>query len=244
MPQAPTEFLYAGALTRDDEDDDAVFYGSPRLVDHLDAVARARVTEIYARFLEPGGRVLDLMSSCNSHLPATPVDLEVVGLGMNREELAENPRLTGHLVHDLNRDPGLPFPGGRFDAAVCTVSVEYLTRPIEVFEEVARVLRPGGPFVLTFSERWFPPKVIRLWTEIHPFERMGLVLEYFRRSGQFEALGTDSIRGLLRPADDTYARLYRHSDPIYAVWGRRRAGGSDGPEAGNPTRGPLNSSAS
>jgi SAM-dependent methyltransferase len=222
LADAPTDFFYPGAFAREDDHDDAAFYRSARLVDHLDAIARARVTEIYARFLAPGTRVLDLMSSWNSHLPETPSDLEVIGLGMNQQELVENPRLSEHLTHDLNSQAALPFADGHFDAAICTMSVEYLTRPIEVFGEVARVLRPGAPFVLTFSERWFPPKVIRLWTELHPFERMGLVLEVFRRSGGFEAMGTDSIRGLSRPADDKYAALIPHSDPVYAVWARRR----------------------
>lgn len=79
---------------------------------------------------------------------------------------------------------------------ICSVSVEYLVRPLEVFAEVGRVLKPGGRFIITFSDRWFPSKVIQLWTELHPFERMALVLEYFRRSGQFSDLATESRRGL------------------------------------------------
>ena len=83
-------------------------------------------------------------------------------------------------------------------------------------------LRPGGTFVVTFSERWFPIKVIELWTQLHPFERLGLVLDYFRRAG-FVDLGTESVRGLPRPADDPYADRLAHSDPVYAVWGRAPA---------------------
>lgn len=220
LAETPTDFFHEHAFSRSDDSDDAAFYQMPRLVDHLDAVARARVTEIYARFLHPGAQILDLMSSWNSHLPEMPV--KVIGLGMNREELEQNPRLSDRLVQDINRHPGLPFADAQFDAAICTVSVEYLIRPEEVFREVARTLRPGAPFVLTFSERWFPPKVIQLWTQLHPFERMGLVLEYLRGSGAFEDLGTESIRGLRRPADDKYAAVLAHSDPVYAVWGIRQ----------------------
>jgi SAM-dependent methyltransferase len=164
-------------------------------------------------------RVLDLMSSVNSHLPEAIAPLEVVGLGMNEAELLRNPRLAERIVHDLNRSPSLPFADGRFEAALCTVSVEYLIRPVEVFREVRRVLRAGAPFVLSFSERWFPPKVIRIWTELHPYERLGLVLDWLHRAGGFAGLRTESLRGLPRPADDKYAGLTRRSDPLYCAWG-------------------------
>jgi SAM-dependent methyltransferase len=79
-------------------------------------------------------------------------------------------------------EPRLPFPDGTFDAVLCNVSVEYLVRPFQVFAEVARVLKTGGLFVQTFSNRWFPPKVVKIWPELHEFERLGLVLEYFLRT--------------------------------------------------------------
>jgi hypothetical protein len=85
--------------------------------------------------------------------------------------------------------------------------------------EVARVIKPGGKFVVTFSERWFPSKAITLWAQLHPFERVQLILEYFRESGLFEDLHTYSKRGLPRPADDKYIQNTKFSDPVYAVWG-------------------------
>ena len=84
------------------------------------------------------------------------------------------------------------------------------------------MLKPGGRCIFTFSDRWFPPKVIRLWTELHPFERMGLVLEYFRRTGQFGELATESWRGWPRPEDDKYYPQRRTADPVFAVSGQRR----------------------
>ena len=223
VPGKPTDFYSGAPFERSDNRGDAVFYQSPRFVNHLDATAMDEVKTLYSRFLRPGMKVLDLMSSWKSHLPE-PLELEVVGLGLNREELEKNPRLSDLLVHDLNAEPHLPFDTATFDAAVCTVSVEYLTQPLAVFAEVARVLRPGAPFVVTFSDRWFPPKVIRLWQELHPFERVGLVLDYFIRTGRFQSLGTESVRGLPRPADDQYVRHTFYSDPVYAVWG-----GTSGP---------------
>lgn len=219
VPGKFTDFYSGAPFDRSDNVGDAVFYQAPRFVDHLDTTALEQVTALYSRFLISEMKVLDLMSSWNSHLPET-LDLDVVGLGMNGEEMEKNPRLSEFLVHDLNADPHLPFDDEDFDAVLCTVSVEYLTQPLAVFAEVARVLRPGAPFVVTFSDRWFPPKVIRLWQELHPFERVGLVLDYFARTGRFRDLGTESVRGLPRPGDDKYVRQTPYSDPIYAVWGR------------------------
>ncbi len=219
---APTSFFGDRAFERDDAGDDRGFYERPRLVQHIDDRAIETITGLYGRIITPGSRVLDLMSSWTSHLPDQLETASVTGLGMNAEELAANTRLTTFDIHDLNRRPQLPYPDAVFDAVICTVSVEYLTQPFEVFAEVARVLAPGGIFAVTFSDRWFPTKAIRIWKELHPFERMGMVLEFFRRSGRFQALETFSSQGWPRPEGDKYADRMAFSDPVFGVWGRRR----------------------
>jgi ubiquinone/menaquinone biosynthesis C-methylase UbiE len=123
-------------------------------------------------------------------------------------------------VHDLNQQPQLPFADRQFDAVICTVSVEYLTQPLAVMHEIARVTRPGGIVVMTFSDRWFPTKVVDIWTEMHPFERQGLVLDYFLHTGCFSHLHTESTQGLPRPKDDPHIREKSLSDPVFAVWGQ------------------------
>jgi SAM-dependent methyltransferase len=162
------------------------------------------------------------MCSWVSHLDGIADTVRVSGLGMNAAELTENPQLADYAIQDLNREPRLPYDDSSFDVVICSVSVEYLVSPFAVFAEVARVLKPGGRCIVTFSDRWFPPKVIRLWTELHPFERMGLVLEYFRQSGQFTGMTTESWRGWPRPEDDKYYPRRRTADPVFAVSGRRR----------------------
>ena len=218
-PEVPTDFASDDPFARLDERDDRLFYIQPRLVQHLDALARAQITEIHARFLRPGMRVLDLMSSWVSHLPEG-VPLEVTGLGLNAEELKQNPHLVECVLHDLNQNPELPFADAHFDAVLCTASVEYLVKPLEVVRAVRRVLKPGAAFVVTFSERWFPPKAIQIWSLLHPFERLGLVFDYLQRSRGFTGLGTESVRDWPRPADDQYAGQFAFADPVYAVWGR------------------------
>jgi SAM-dependent methyltransferase len=196
-----------GFFDRADPSADAVFYSWPRLVTHIDDGAIAAVGALYDE-LGVAGDVLDLMGSWVSHFRAPPRHLTV--LGLNAEELLANPQAAAAVVHDLNRHPGLPFSDASFDAAVCCVSVDYLTRPVEVFAEVARVVRPGGPFVCTFSNRCFPTKAIRGWLTSTDEQHCGIVQAYFRLAGGWD----DPVAERRTPA--------RHpGDPLLAVWARR-----------------------
>src|SRR5690606_24235293 len=138
---------------RYDDTSDADFYAVPRMVTHIDDAAIAAVTRFYGDLLPVGGRMLDLMSSWVSHLPSEHTYASVTGLGMNEDELRANGQLTRWVVHDLHQEPKIPFEDAEFDGAVVTVSVQYLTSPVEVFAEVGRVLVPGAPFAVTFSNR-------------------------------------------------------------------------------------------
>jgi SAM-dependent methyltransferase len=198
------------AFARDDDAPDERFYSFPRKVVHIDDGAIAALGHLYEEVLPPRGRLLDLMSSWRSHLPAS-VTGQVVGLGMNAEEMADNPQLVGYVVHDLNRDPRLPFADGEFDGAMCAVSIQYVVHPLRVFHEVRRVLRPGAPFVVAFSNRCFPTKAIAAWLEMTDTQHVALVRAYFEASG-----GWTDVRAEDRSpgADD---------NPLYAVWARADA---------------------
>jgi SAM-dependent methyltransferase len=217
-PAAPDPYagFPPGFFQRADGRDDAVFYGPPRLVTHIDDAAIAAVAELYAELGIDGSaptprRVLDLMSSWVSHFRTPPADLVV--LGMNAEELAANPAATQRLVHDLNADPRLPLPDADVDAAVCCVSIDYLTRPIEVLTDVGRVLRPGGPLAVTFSDRCFPTKAVRGWLATDDDQHGRVVAELVRRTGRF-----DEPRVELRTPPGV-------GDPLYAVTATRLAAG-------------------
>jgi SAM-dependent methyltransferase len=187
------------------------------MVSHLDSRCSSLIAALYADRLPRHAKVLDLMSSCETHLPRERSDLDVSGLGLNADEMAANKALDAFVVHDLNSDPALPFDDAVFDAVICTASVEYLVRPFEVFREIARVSKPGAAVMISFSDRWFPPKAISLWSEIHPFERMAVVLDYFRESGLYNKLYTETVRGYPRPGGDRYAGQMLHSDPVFFV---------------------------
>lgn len=202
----PHDRFPAGFFTRADESIDTRFYEVERLVTHIDAGAVAAVGTLY-RHLGLTGSVLDLMSSWVSHFLDRPDELVV--LGMNERELAANAMAHARVVHDLNDDPALPFPDDRFDAAVCCVSVDYLVRPIDVLRDAARVVKPGGVVVCTFSNRCFPTKAIQGWLQIDDDMRAAVVADYFRLTGGFD---TPSVALCTPPKSRT--------DPLWAVWAR------------------------
>ena len=217
----PTDFLSENPFQRQDVRSDLLYYQKPRLVQHIDDRAIKVVKSIHGQLLHDGMRVLDLMSSWKSHLHEDLRLEKLSGLGLNAEELAKNVGLSDWVVHDLNENPKLPYKTGSYDAVICALSIEYLIEPETVFKEIGRGLRSGGLFIVTFSNRWFPEKVINIWKDLHEFERMGLVMEYFQKSKLFKDLETYSIRGLPRPTDDKYFPELMDSDPTYAVWGYR-----------------------
>ncbi|UIJ33759.1 class I SAM-dependent methyltransferase [Allobranchiibius sp. GilTou73] len=198
----------AGFFDRQDNGDDADFYGPPRLVTHIDDGAIAAVSELYDELGVPEGRVLDLMSSWVSHLSRKPGG-GLVALGMNAVELQANPLADQVVVQDLNLDQQLPFADASFDAVVCCVSIDYLIHPVEVLREAARVLRPGGVVVLTFSNRCFPTKAVYGWLATDEDGRVAIVRTYLQQAG-FEAVST-ALR--------TTPRWGR--DPLYGAWARR-----------------------
>ncbi len=202
LPELPPE-----AFRKEDGTDDRTFYLSPRLVTHIDERATAALTAFYRTVLPHDGMILDLMSSWVSHLPPEMQWSDVVGHGMNEQELAANPRLTRTFVQDLNRTPALPLEDNSYSAALCCVGVQYLQSPVEVFTDVARVLRAEAPLIVSFSNRCFPAKAVAIWRALDETGHAELVRLYLERAGfvdvQVHVVADGSV-----------------SDPLTAVVGR------------------------
>ena len=195
------------AFDKYDDESDEIFYEMPRFVTHIDDRAITAVTQLYRERFPAGGDLLDLMSSWVSHLPSEATYGSVVGLGMNDEELAANPRLTERIVQDLNQNPILPFANAMFDGAAICVSIQYLTRPVEALKEVVRVLRPGAPLVITFSNRCFPTKAVMAWQMLDDKGHVSLVEQYMQQTGFVDIISLDR-------SPERWG-----SDPLYAVIG-------------------------
>ncbi len=202
FPEFPPE-----AFAKQDMGDDLAFYAPPRLVTHIDENAVAALESFYRRLLPAGGRLLDLMSSWVSHLPADRDYAEVVGHGMNAVELAANPRLTRWFVQNLNHNPVLPLGDHACDGAMACVGVQYLQQPLAVFAEVARVLTSDAPFIVSFSNRCFPTKAVAIWRALDTAGHAALVQLYLERAG-FTNVSAHSL------TDGTAG------DPLVAVVGR------------------------
>jgi SAM-dependent methyltransferase len=201
--------LPEGAFTKIDTEEDEIFYQPPRLVCHIDDGAIAALTGFYRSVLPPNGALLDLMSSWVSHLPPEIGYQEVIGHGMNAEELAANPRLSRWFVQNLNRDTVLPLANASLDAATICVSIQYLQQPVAVLRELARVLRPGAPLVISFSNRCFWTKAVAIWRALDDEGHARLVECYLRHAG-FERIETHRLAEWVEDV----------SDPMIAVVGR------------------------
>jgi hypothetical protein len=201
--------LPQGAFGKIDTEEDEIFYEPPRLVCHIDDGAIAALTRFYCEVLPPDGVLLDLMSSWVSHLPPEIEYAEIIGHGMNATELAANPRLNRWFVQNLNRDTGLPLADDSVDAAMICVSIQYLQQPVAVLRNVARVLRPSAPLVISFSNRCFWTKAVAIWRSLDDDGHAHLVEHYLRHAG-FERIETHRLAEWVEDV----------SDPMIAVVGR------------------------
>lgn len=200
-PFAPHDFA------RLDDSPDPLFYVEARKVVHLDAAACNAVSDFLYGAVPPDAEVLDLLSSWRSHWPSELPKRRLVGVGLNAEEMAENPDLDGFVVHDVNAVPRLPLDDASFDAAVITVSVQYLTQPVALFRDVHRILRQGGLFAVLYSNRMFPTKAVAIWRRLSDRQRADLIAAYFREAGGFVGIEFLNCSAPFPP----------NSDPLYVV---------------------------
>ena len=194
--------------------------------------------------LPPKARVLDLCSSWTSHIDPNVVlssvpesnndnDIEksnsekknkkimaqISGLGMNSEELKSNPLLSDWTIQDLNTNPDLSkiYPNDNtFDVVFCQLSIDYLTRPMEVLREVSRILKVGGTVHIIFSNRLFLSKAVALWTGADDVDHTFYVSSYLHFCGgnfhNIEAIDLSSRRSSATKGGQLIV-----GDPVFVV---------------------------
>ena len=196
-----------------DASDDALFYAQPRFVQHLDGGFRARLTQLYRQRIPPGAVVLDLMSSWVSHLPEEVAYAEVIGHGLNGQELEANPRLHRHWVQNLNQSQRLPLDDASIDAVLVVAGWQYLQEPEAVAAELARVVRPGGPLIVAFSNRMFATKAPQVWLDASDRERLTQVAEVLAAHGW----GIERVLAEPTRAAGPLGWIGGQGDPFFAV---------------------------
>ncbi len=222
LSETPYDFSQGMPFIRKIEEDDGLFYDPIETAVPVDQVAIEQLQQFYSQYLKDNSTVLDLMAATDSYIPDTLNNIDLTGLGVKKEDLKSNKQLNHSILHNINTQPELPFEDQSFDAVICSFGIEYITQPIKLFEQVARILKPEGVFLVAFSDRFFDKKAIALWDDLHSFERMGLVLEYFRQSNQFEDLQCQSIRGLVRHEEDPFINKTAFSCPMFMLSGKKR----------------------
>eukprot|EP00238_Polyblepharides_amylifera_P006326 CAMPEP_0196582066 /NCGR_PEP_ID=MMETSP1081-20130531/37321_1 /TAXON_ID=36882 /ORGANISM="Pyramimonas amylifera, Strain CCMP720" /LENGTH=294 /DNA_ID=CAMNT_0041902539 /DNA_START=192 /DNA_END=1076 /DNA_ORIENTATION=+ len=211
-PFFPPSWPYSPSVhfARDDPSPDLHFYSTPRLQQHIDPGARSAIRQYLETHLQERDAILDVCSSWVSHLPPgyAARGAKVIGIGMNKEELSQNPELSSYIAKDLNApllesqdsEPPIPLPSKSIDVVTCHVSIDYLVRPLEVTRDMFRVLRPGGSVLLFFSNRFFPTKVVNIWKVSNDAGRIWIAGSYLHYAGfiniegiQLETTGRDPM---------------------------------------------------
>lgn len=203
-----------------DDSDDTLFYAEPRFVQHLDGAFRSRLTRLYRERIPPCAVVLDLMSSWVSHLPDAITYEQVIGHGLNAQELRANPRLDRFWIQNLNRDQQLPLDTGSIDAALMVAGWQYLQYPEAVAAELLRVVRPGGQLIVAFSNRMFFTKAPQVWTDGDDRDHLAVVARVLMAQGWPKP----ELIAEATPAEGPLGWIGGKGDPFFAVVASRPAG--------------------
>jgi len=214
IPGLPAWVSKTNHFGRQDSSLDGNFYDFPRLVTHIDDTAISSLKQYYSESLAPGSVLVDLCTSWVSHLPSTSKYSKVVGVGMNSKEMEVNKSLSEYHVHDLNTNPSLSFlPDATYDNVLCCVSIDYLIQPYEVFTEINRILKPGGTFIISFSNRCFFTKAIFAWLMTNDAYHLYIVSTYFNQTAGWSNV---TVRDLSNYTSTTM------TDPLYVVEGTKK----------------------
>lgn len=206
-------------FARLDDKPDSIFYQDPRFVEHVDENAVKLMTEYISNTaIQPGrdSAVLDLCSSWTSHIETNVAGkmTRIAGLGMNAKELEKNTALTDWIVQDLNENPMLSkYDDQSFDVVLCQLSIDYLTKPLQVLKEVGRILKVGGQVHIIFSNRLFLSKAVGLWTGGDDIDHAYYVGSYLHFSnGGFEDIKAKDLSSRKSGKDKRIV-----GDPLFVV---------------------------
>ncbi len=166
-----------------DESNDEEFYSDPKFVYHLDANFRQYLSNVYKKEISDYSTVLDLMSSWDSYLPQEKKYKQVIGHGLNKQELEKNKIFDTYWIQNFNLNQEIPLSDESVDFCLMVAAWQYLQYPENLTNEIVRILSNGGKFIISFSNRAFWHKAPNIWTSSNEEERVKYVRKVLITNG-------------------------------------------------------------
>jgi len=109
-----------------------------------------RFHEVCAAAIPAGARILEVGAGPSNKTSRYLAGLgEVHGIDLDADVLTNDALTTATVL-----DGSFPYEPGSFDACVSNFVVEHVAEPHQHLAEIARVLKPGAPYVLRTPNRW------------------------------------------------------------------------------------------
>ncbi len=195
-----------------DESNDEDFYSNPKFVYHLDANFRNYLSSVYKNEIKDNSTILDLMSSWDSYLPLENKYKQVIGHGLNRDELEKNKILDSFWNQNFNLNQKIPLEDSSIDYCLMVAAFQYLQYPEFLIRDIARILSKEGKIIISFSNRAFWHKAPNIWTTSTEEER----LKYVRKV--LISNGFEEPRIIRKFNDISFNFLpFLKSDPFYCL---------------------------
>tara|TARA_B100001093_G_scaffold474589_1_gene499403 strand:- start:119 stop:757 length:639 start_codon:yes stop_codon:yes gene_type:complete len=195
-----------------DETNDEEFYFNPKFVYHLDANFRKYLSSIYKDEIKDNSTIVDLMSSWDSYLPSGKKYKQVIGHGLNKDELKKNKILNSFWVQNFNLNQTIPLDKSSIDYCLMVAAWQYLQYPETLTKEIARILSDGGKILISFSNRAFWHKAPNIWTNSTEEERLKYVRKVLISNGFKEP------RIIRKFIDQSFNLLpFFKNDPFYCL---------------------------
>tara|TARA_B100001093_G_scaffold58449_1_gene49450 strand:+ start:969 stop:1607 length:639 start_codon:yes stop_codon:yes gene_type:complete len=195
-----------------DESNDEDFYSSPKFVYHLDANFRTYLSSVYKNEIKDNSTVVDLMSSWDSYLPLERKYKQVIGHGLNKDELEKNKILDSFWNQNFNLNQKIPLDSSSIDYCLMVAAFQYLQYPEALTRDIARILSDKGKIIISFSNRAFWHKAPNIWTSSTEEERLKYVRKVLISNGFEEPR-------IIRKFNDTSFNFlpFLKNDPFYCL---------------------------
>ena len=195
-----------------DESNDEDFYSYPKFVYHLDANFRNYLSSIYKDEIKDNSTIVDLMSSWDSYLPSEKKYKQVIGHGLNKDELEKNKVFDSYWIQNFNLNQELPLDSGIVDYCLMVAAWQYLQYPENLTKEIIRILSNQGKIMIAFSNRAFWHKAPNIWTTSTEEERIKYVRKVLITNGFNEP---KIIKKFNEPSLNIFNFL--NKDPFYCL---------------------------